>query len=468
MVTQESDLIPALNELGLILGEQGLVRDREACSRAGTDWRGVYQGPVLAIARPESAEQASAIVRWADQHRVALVPQSGNSSLSGGSVPHADGPPALVLSSTRLHKIRHLDPRARLLVAEAGLVLEEVQHAVAPLEVPVDLGGRGSACLGGLLACHAGGLNVVRYGNLRAQVRGLEAVLPNGDVWHGLRQVKKDNTGYDLKSLLIGSEGTLGFITAVALQLHAPPAERLTCFLGLSTPDAALDVFWALEALFPSQIYAAEFMPAEGIRRALAHNDAISDPFGGQVPPFALLLEFGLREQLIEEERALIFDQLSKTPAEPLLIAQSEAQRQAFWAVREGLVLAQRAYGPSLKHDVCVPLAAVPDLLSQGCDLVRQLSPTSQPVPFGHLGDGSFHFNVTYAADTSAQELMSLSQSLHDLVDDLGGSISAEHGLGQARRDEANRLRDPAGTAAMRAIKAALDPKGLFNPRKVL
>ena len=468
MVMEASDLGAGLQELAGQLGDQGLIKDAGRCARAGTDWRSAYQGPVLALARPETRDQAAAVVRWAGQHDVALVPQGGNSSLSGGSVPQAEGPPALILSCVRLRRIRHFDPKARLLVADTGLILEEVQRAVAPLEVPIDLGGRGSACLGGLLACHAGGLNVVRYGNLRAQVRGLEAVMPNGDIWHGLQQVRKDNTGYDLKSLLVGSEGTLGFLTAVAIQLHAAPAERLTCLLGLEAPAAALDIFWDLEALFPAQIYAAELMPAEGVRRGLAHNAQTANPFGAQLPPYVLLLEFGLREALLSQEQHLIFERLHKAPATPLLVAQNQRQRQTFWGLREGLVLAQSAYGPSLKHDVCVPLATVPRLLLEGCDLVRRFHPSVTPVPFGHLGDGSFHFNVTYEAGTPKAALQALTRSLHDLVHALGGSISAEHGLGQIRRDEARRLRDPVATQTMAAIKAALDPKGLFNPGKVL
>ena len=493
MSTQERDLTP----LYKILGPKGLTQDTEICHRAGQDWRGVYQGPVLAIAWPSTPQQAAAVVQWAGATQTPLVPQGGNSSLSGGAVPLCEGPPAVVLSSARLRQVRALDRDQRVLVAETGLILQEIQERVAPLEVPVDLGGRGTAQLGGLLACHAGGLNVVRYGSLRAHVRGLEVVLPNGDIWHGLSQVKKDNSGFDLKSLFIGSEGTLGFITAVCLQLHPPSAHRLTSLIGLTSPQQALEVFWALEAAFSGHIRAAELMPQVGMARALAHKADLTNPFAvgplgagssgagssgarsfsADLPPYALLLEIDLRAQLQEAETDLALGILTQAGGE-VLIAQNEAQARAFWDLRECLVLAQGGYGPSLKHDVCVPLPQVPKLLEIGSALAQEHLPGCAPVPFGHLGDGSFHFNISCPPGWTAAELQTktqaqaqaahMTQSLHDLVHELGGSISAEHGLGQARRDEAHRLRDPAATKAMQAIKQALDPAGIFNPGKVL
>ena len=461
----------SLDQLRAQIGARALVTDADLCRAAGQDWRGLYAGPVLAMAQPDSAEQAAAIVRWANDTGTVLVPQGGNSSLAGGATPLGDGPPALVLSSRRLRALRALDRDARTVTVEAGVVLETLQAQVAPLEVPVDLGGRGTAQIGGLLACHAGGLNVIRYGSLRAQVRGLEAVLPTGTIWNGLSQVKKDNSGYDLKSLLVGSEGTLGFITATTLQLFAPAPSRLTALVGLPDPEAALDLLKRLEADFAGQIYACELMPALGMQRALARAQAPRNPFGARLPAYGVLIEVGLREKLTEAETALALEHLSASSPD-VLLAQSAAQAAEFWALREGLVHAQKAYGPSIKHDVCVPLAAVPTLLTQGVDLARATLPGCTPVPFGHLGDGSFHFNVSCPAGWTDTDLRAksgpLTRALHDLVQGLGGSISAEHGVGQARRAEVTRLRDPAATAAMRAIKAALDPKGIFNPGKVV
>ena len=467
MSTQEVNL----DSLGNLLGPKGLIRDPDLCRTAGQDWRGNFAGPVLAIARPETPAEAAQVVRWARETKTAIVPQGGNSSLSGGSVPNADLRPALVLSCSRLTQVREFDPQQRLLTAETGLVLEDLQNQVAPLLMPIDLGGRGSAQMGGLLACHAGGLNVVRYGSLRSQVRGLEVVLPNGEIWHGLNQVKKDNTGFDLKSLFIGSEGTLGFITAFTLQLYAPPAQKLTCLLGCESPAQALDLFLAFEPLFSGQIYAAELMPRIGLERALAQFPNQRNPFGSALPPFALLLEFGLRESLVEAEEALVYETLERFPLDAAIIAQNQSQRADIWGLREGIVLAQKAYGPSLKHDVCVPLSQVSALLSQGMEVCAKHMPGCIPVPFGHLGDGSFHFNVSYPAPYGPEaevQAKALTRALHDLVHSLGGSISAEHGVGQARRDEVARLRDPIATQTMQSLKQALDPAGLFNPGKVL
>ncbi len=460
-----------LDHLTAQIGECALITDPDLCRAAGQDWRGLYAGPVLAMAQPECPEQAAVIVRWANDTGTVLVPQGGNSSLVGGATPLGNGPPALVLSSRRLRAIRTLDKTARTVTVEAGVVLETLQARVAPLEVPLDLGGRGTAQIGGLLACHAGGLNVIRYGSLRTQVHGLEAVLPTGAIWNGLSQVRKDNSGYDLKSLLIGSEGTLGFITAATLQLFTPPSSRLTALVGLPDPHAAVDLLKRLEQDFAGQIYACELMPALGMQRALEQAQATSNPFGPRLPAYSVLIEIGLRERLAKAETALALDHLSRASPETLL-AQSAIQATNFWALREGLVNAQKAYGPSIKHDICVPLAAVPTLLTQGVDLARATLPGCTPVPFGHLGDGSFHFNVSCPAGWNEADLRAksgpLTRALHDLVHGLGGSISAEHGVGQARRAEIIRLRDPAGLAAMRAIKAALDPNGLFNPGKVV
>ena len=460
-----------LNTLAHRLGPQGLVRDPADCLAAGTDWRGLYKGPVLAIARPDSPQTVAETVRWAAAQTppVALVPQGGKTSLAGGAVP-SENAPALILSSQRLNRIRTVDRAGQVLIAEAGVILETAKQAVAPLEVPLDLAARGSAQIGGLLASHAGGLNVVRYGSLRAHVLGLEAVLPNGEIWHGLKTVTKDNSGYDLKSLLIGSEGTLGFITAAALRLSPPIPERLTLLMGFQNPRQALDLFQRFQAQFYGQILAAEFMPREGVLRALHADPGLTNPFGKALHPWLLLLEMAHRPGLVNAEIALAYGLLSGL--EPVIQAQSSTQAARLWRIREGMQSAQSLYGASIKHDVSVPLNAVPDLLEQGMALAKSTVLGCCPLPFGHLGDGSFHFNISAPDGMLEDEFRvytpALNRVIHDLVHELGGSISAEHGLGQYRRAEAHRFRDPAASAAMAKIKAALDPLNIFNPGKYL
>lgn len=461
-----------LDQLANALGPKGLLQDAEACAAAGTDWRGRYTGPVLAMARPGTVHQAQQAVLWALATRTPIVPQGGNSSLSGGAVPLAQGPASLVISTQRLTQVRALDQQSKVLTAEAGVVLEMAQAAAAPLLLPLDLGARGTAQLGGLASTHAGGMNVVRFGPLRSHILGLEAVLPSGEIWNGLGKVKKDNSGYALKDLLIGAEGTLGLITALSMQLHTPPTARFTALIGCADPSEALSIFSAFALSFEGQIYAAELMPAVGLRRAFDQNPTLANPFGAPLPDHSLLLEIGLRPTLQEAEEALCLDLLNTHARSQVYIAQSQDQRRQFWALREGLVLAQRAYGVSIKHDVCVPLAQVPTLLAQGVKRAQALVPDCLPVPFGHLGDGSFHFNISRPSGMSDATFFAkadeLNRVIHDLVHDLGGSISAEHGLGQYRRDEAARLRDPAHSQAMAKIKGALDPLNLFNPGKVL
>ena len=461
-----------LSELEQILGSNGLIQDQAACAAAGVDWRGLYSGPVLAIARPASAEEASAVIKWAacQSPPVALVPQGGNSSLAGGSVPISDAPPSLILSSARLNQIREIDLDGRALIAGSGVILEDAKEAVAPLEFPVDLAARGSAQIGGLLASHAGGLNVVRYGSLRSHVLGLEAVLPNGEIWHGLKTVTKDNSGYDLKSLLVGSEGTLGFITAAAIRLSPPIAERSTFLMGLSSPSETLDVLQRIQTQFHGQVLAAELMPREAVLRGIRAGEVKTNPFGDALEPWLMLIEIAHRPNLAEAEISLAQDLLSDHSAS--IQAQSAAQAAELWNVREGMQRAQGQFGASIKHDVSVPLSKVPDLLSEGMALASKIVPGCAPLPFGHLGDGSFHFNISAPEGMAEADFRhhtsALNETLHDLVESLGGSMSAEHGLGQYRRDEAHRLRDPAASSAMSKIKGALDPLNIFNPGKVL
>ena len=461
-----------LCQLRSILGPVGLVLDPKALDAAGTDWRGLFSGPVLAIARPATVAEVAQTVRWAaaQQPPVALVPQGGNTSLAGGAVPQSSGPPALILSSTRLNRVRSLDKTDGTITLEAGVVLQAAKDTANPRVVPVDLAARGSAQIGGLLASHAGGLNVVRYGNLRSNVLGLEAVLPDGRIYAGLTAVTKDNSGYDLKSLLIGSEGTLGFITAATLRLAPPIAERSVFLIGVQSPNAALALYRTMNDAFYGQILAAELLPREGVERGLRAGHIRTNPFPDPLQPWLFLLEITHRHTLLDAEIDLAFSLLQGY--EHTLLAQSAAQAARLWQVREGMQSAQGVFGASIKHDVAVPIAAVPELIARGMARAQEVVPGCAPLPFGHLGDGSLHFNISAPDGMTEPNFRAythaLNQAIHDIVHDLGGSISAEHGVGQYRCAEAARLRNPTATQVMAQIKQTLDPLNIFNPGKVI
>ena len=433
------------------------------------EWRGRYQGACLAVVLPASTADISAVMRHCHAAGVAVVPQGGNTGLCGGAVSR---PGDILLNLERLTQIRAVDAVNDVMIAEAGCTLARVQDAAAEQGrfFAVDIVPRERAQIGGLVATNAGGTNVLKYGNMREQVLGLEVVLPNGEIWDGLRGLRKDNSGYDLKQLLIGAEGTLGIVTAAVLKLHARPSARVTALLGVDSIDAALDLLGCLKSTFPD-LCAAELMPLLAMQLVERHADIQPLP-SGLSHDWYLLIEIELfTGDTPDATVARLRQTLAERSEAALQIVGASAGSRGLWAWRKQIPGAQTAEGVSLKHDVSVPLSAIPALINRGLALVEQMLPGSRPCVFGHLGDGNLHFNITEPAvrDTQFQAKGgAFTDALHALVVELDGSFAAEHGIGQLKMAELNRFRSATELALMRSIKQAFDPRGLMNPGKLL
>ena len=442
-----------------------------------TDWRGRWTGASAAILQPETTEQVAALVLLAAAHDVALVPQGGNTSMVGGATPPANGS-ALILSLRRMNRIRSLRPGHA--VAEAGVILETLHDAAATTgqRFPLTLGARGSATIGGLTSTNAGGTQVLRFGTMRGLIDGLEAVLPDGSIHDGLAGLKKDNRGPSFDQLLIGAEGTLGIVTAVRLKLIPAVHQRAVAWLGLASPDDALAVLRALESA-TDRVEGFEILPGESLDAALAHIPGTRAPLAAPHSWHALVEATAASPD--EEAPDALLERLLAPLLEARLIADaviaaSEAQADAFWKIRDSLSEAERlAFGPATQHDISVPVDLMPRFLRDAAAAVEAAFPGTRASGFGHLGDGNIHFHVRamsrakdhVAADWVNDEGAAVTRLVDDLVTAAGGSISAEHGIGQMKRDELARL-NPARTAAIRALKAGLDPHGLMNPGKLV
>jgi FAD/FMN-containing dehydrogenase len=439
------------------------------------DWRGRYRGAARCVIKPGSTAETAAVVGLLAGRQVPIVPQGGNTGLCGGATPDASGR-AVVLNLSRLNRIRALDPINDTVTVEAGCPLERVQQAAheAGRLFPLSLASQGSCEIGGNLATNAGGVHVLRYGTMRDLTLGLEVVLPDGRVWDGLRGLRKDNTGYDLKHLFIGAEGTLGIITAAVLKLHAAPRAAAVAWTALATPRDAVDLFARLHARFGDRIAAFELIGRSALDLVLSHVPGSRDPFG-QPHPWYALIELADTLEGVELggalEQALARD-IERGAAADAVVPQSQAQAQALWALRENIAEAQRIEGFSIKHDISVPVSRVPDLIERaGLALAREFEEV-RVVAFGHLGDGNIHYNLSRPdrLDNAAflAQTERANRIVHDIVHALGGSISAEHGLGQLKRDEVRRYKSEVEMEMMRAIKRCFDPHGLMNPGKLL
>lgn len=437
-----------------------------------TEPRGRWTGHG-ALARPGTTEEVARIVRLCAKHRVGIVPIGGGTGLVGGQVMPA-GPDPLILSLERMTALRGLYPEENVLVAEAGMILAEVQaHARAAGRLfPLSLASEGSARIGGNLSSNAGGLNVLRYGNARDLCLGIEAVLPCGSVLHGLKRLRKDNTGYDLRHLLIGAEGTLGIITAASLKLSPVPAAVGTAMLVVAGPSAALALLARAEARLGGLVSAFELIGRTGLDFLTEAMPDLRQPFS-RPPEWAVLIEVGLPAGLDPQAalEALFAEGVEAGLVSDGLIATSEGQRQALWRLREAIPEANRRIGAISSHDISLPLGAVPEFIATAGPALLALGPFRINC-FGHLGDGNLHYNVfpplggSRADHEASRE--AIKRLVHDLVHGLGGSVSAEHGIGRLKVDDLERYGDPAKLAAMRAIKAALDPVGIMNPGAVL
>ncbi|WP_233281282.1 FAD-binding oxidoreductase [Sphingomonas changnyeongensis] len=462
-----------------LLGPEGLTADHERIAPWLTDWRGRYHGRADWLASPASTEQVAALISLCAAHRVALVPQGGNTSMVGGATPPADGS-ALLVSLRRMNRIRALDAAAGTAVAEAGVVLETLHDAAgaAGWRFPLSLGAKGSATIGGLCATNAGGTQVLRFGTMGALVLGLEAVLPDGSVLNGLTPLRKDNRGPDLRQLLIGAEGTLGIITAATLRLVPQPAATATAWAGLASPQDALTLLRRLEAAGLA-VESFELIPAESLALVLDHLPGARAPLSGDHRWHALIEATGDAEGGAEGG-AGVADALQAALAAALgdgligdaVPAASSAQAAAFWRIRESVSAAEKAAGPAVQHDISVPVAAMPDFMIAAAEAAERAFPGTHASGFGHLGDGNVHFHVrapaNAPADWVARQGPAVSDFVYDLVTAAGGSISAEHGIGQMKRDVFARLGDPVRLAMLRAVKQALDPLGLMNPGKLV
>ena len=459
-----------------VLGPRGFTRDAELMEPWLTDWRGRYTGAACALASPADTAELAALITLCAAYGVAIVPQGGNSGMSGGATPDASGA-ALLLSLRRLDLIGAVDVAARQVTCGAGVVLQQLHDAAdsAGLRFPLTLGGKGSATVGGLIATNAGGTQVLRHGSMRAQVLGLEAVLADGTVWSALTPLKKDNRGFDLKQLFIGSEGTLGIITAATLKLEPAITQRTVIWAGLASIQQARTLLLQAQAALGDALEGFEVIPANCLDAVLAQQPSARPPLSGPHAWHALieLVSSDPAADLTASAEHLLGAVLAAGTIEDATIAASEGQAEAFWGLRDGISGALRAKGAAVQHDISVPVAQMADFVSAAVPAVEQTWPGVSAFAFGHLGDGNVHFHVTAPLGAVRGEWEEgqgkmISQMVHDLVTQWHGSISAEHGIGQMKRDELARLGDPVALDLMARVKAALDPAGLLNPGKLL
>lgn len=460
-----------------LLGPRGWTQDDDHLVPWLTDWRGRYTGRALGLAAPASTADVAALVRLCAQHGVPIVPQGGNSGMSGGATPDASGS-AIILSLRRMAAIRALDADAQQITCEAGLVLQHLHDAADAerLRFPLTLGGKGSATIGGLIATNAGGTQVLRHGSMRAQVLGIEAVLADGTIFNALTPLKKDNRGFDLKQLLIGSEGTLGIVTAATLQLQPAIAERAVLWAGLSAVTDARQLLLHAQRMAGGALEGFEIIPAGSLAAVLDHVPAARPPLAGEHYWHALIelvADEGHRGALAAQAEDLLVSALAAGLIEDATIAASEGQAEAFWLIRDSISAAERAKGPAMQHDISVPVARMADFIANTVPKVEERFPGTSAIAFGHLGDGNVHFHAIAPAGAKRgvwedTEGKAISRFVHDEVTAWGGSISAEHGIGQMKREELERLGDPVHLAMMRRIKRALDPANLLNPGKLI
>lgn len=461
-----------------LLGPKGVVTDPDDIAPWTSDWRGRYHGAAAAILAPASTQEVAATVALAAELGVALVPQGGNTSMVGGATPPADGS-ALILSLRRMNAIRSLSADDNLAVCEAGVILSVLHDAAEDVgrRFPLSLGAKGSATIGGLVSTNAGGTQVLRHGTMRALVEGVEAVLPDGSIFDGLDALKKDNRGYDIKQLLIGAEGTLGIVTAAALRLVPAIAARAVGWVGVASPADALALLRLVEAQLGDSVEGFEAIADETLGFVLGHIPGTRSPIETRTP-WHVLIEVDhpdLNDPSPAErlEQALA-DAFERGLAIDAAIAANEAQADAFWRIRESLSESEKAQGPALQYDISVPVARMPAFMIDAAQAAQARFPGTTASSFGHLGDGNVHFHVRAPKGTSdgpawiAAQGQAINGFVHDAVVAAGGSISAEHGIGQMKRAELGRLASPARIGALRAIKTAFDPKGIMNPGKLI
>jgi FAD/FMN-containing dehydrogenase len=459
-----------------LIGAQNVIQDDDPAQKPFLEeWRGLYHGRTPLVLLPQSTEQVAAIVRLAQETSTPLVTQGGNTGLVGGQIPDEDNR-QIVLSLKKMNRIRTFDPVSASLTAEAGVILQHVQDYALKhnLFFPLSMASEGSCTLGGNLATNAGGINVLAYGNMRDLTLGLECVTASGEIISALSPLRKDNAGYDWKQLLIGSEGTLGIITAATVKLFPRPKGQATAFIALDSPAKALALFTLMRRRAGFSLTSFEIMPRFGLDLILTHIKGARDPFKEPAPWYVLCDITSLEDQdrAQTQLQSLIQEGWDNALINNAVFSQSEEQRQALWLLRERLSEAQKLEGGSIKHDISVPLNTIPDFLHKADQLARALVPGCRPLPFGHMGDGNIHFNVSQPVSMAKEDFLQfwepMTESIHALVTELQGSIAAEHGIGRMKRSALALAKNDAEMALMRRIKAAFDPNGIFNPHKIV
>lgn len=463
-----------LEKTKMLLLEANVLTATEDIASYLTEWRGLYVGKTPAVLKPGTTAEVSAVMKLASQFKVPIVPQGGNTGLVGGQIPSKKGG-EVVLSLTRLNRIRSIDVDSCSMVAEAGVTLASAQRAAEAVNqlFPLSLAAEGTCTIGGNLATNAGGTAVLAYGNARELTLGVEVVLADGRILNCLGSLRKDNTGYDLKNLFVGSEGTLGIITAATLKLFPQPSEKATAFCMVTSPQHALDLLIISKQKAGSAVTACEIMSNVAIEFVLRHGHDVVLPLQG-VGAWYVLLEVSGAEgantaTLLE---GILEQAFENGTVEDAVIAQSGSQRASIWKLRELLSEVQSHEGGSIKHDVSLPLAKIPEFLDKADAAVAALIPCCRPAAFGHIGDGNIHYNVSQPIGANKEHFLTrwkdMNTVIHDIVYQLGGSFSAEHGIGQLKRDELRKYKDPVAIELMIAIKKALDPAGILNPAKVI
>jgi len=469
MILTPSEIVDGLTAL---LGSASVIAEAPLMANFLNEPRKRFHQGAVAVALPNTVGEVQSLVRWANSNRVPLIPQGGNTGLVGAQVPMSGT--EVIVSLRRLVAIREIDADAGHMTVEAGLTLEAAHHAAeaAGAMFPLWIAPQGSARIGGVLSSNAGGVQVLAFGNARELCLGVEAVLADGRLYRGLNALKKDNTGYDLKDLLVGAEGTLGIITAATLKLFPLPEAHETALCNVASPAVALELFYAARARLGSRLTAFEIVPRLGLEIQLRHQMLDRDPSAGPSPWYALIevnrpkggSAGALQDVLAAARRAGLVTEAAS--------AETEADRKRMWTFREQMSACQSREGASIKHDVSVPIAAVPRLIEEGSAAVERLRPGIRPCPFGHLGDGNIHFNFSQPVGADPKAFMAGEEPVHEAIYEvvlrLGGSISAEHGIGQLKTELLKQVKDPVALEMMRAIKQALDPNGILNPGKLL
>ena len=454
-----------------IVGEKYAVTDAAEVAPYVTEERDLFKGRSPLVLRPGSTAEVSAICRLATEHAIALVPQGGNTGLVGGQTPHHG---EVVVSLRRMDKIREVDTASNTMTCEAGVVLQIAQQCAAEVDrlFPLSLGAEGSCTIGGNLSTNAGGTAALAYGVAREMALGLEVVLADGRVLNGLSKLKKDNTGYDLRNLFIGAEGTLGIITAATLKLFPKPRAIETAFVGLQSPAQALKLLSIAQNEAAGSLTSFELLAEIAVGFSIRHGIDIRDPLAAKHPWYVLMELSSPRDDAGATLEAILAQGLEDGIVDDAVIAANLSQRSAFWKLRDEMSAAQKPEGGSIKHDISVPVAAVPEFIAQADAAVVKLIPGARPVPFGHLGDGNIHYNVSQPVGANAADFLArwheVNAVVFEIVLKLGGSISAEHGIGVLKRDELPAVKDQVAIELMRQVKAMLDPLGIMNPGKVL